>query len=113
MSDLERDMPALVDAGDMPSILNHPSFHESSTNVSLADSAAATLGSESMREMSDRGLASNGSSSSNSDEDSDGSYLGSPDKALKMQDQFQDMDMSTDDDWVEEAGGDDHMQKIK
>ena len=30
-----------------------------------------------------------------------------------MQDQFQDMDMSTDDDWVEEAGGDDHMQKIK
>jgi len=112
MADFERDLPSLMDLTESAGSLMQPSFHESSTNVSLADSAAATLGSESVPEMSDRGLPSEGCSSSNSDSESD--IVESPEEEnLKVMGQYQEMDLSTDDDWVEEKGEMDHMQKIK
>ena len=112
MADFERDLPSLMDLTESAGTLVESSFHESSTNVSLADSAAATLGSESVPEMSDRGLPSEGCSSSNSDSESD--IVESPEEEnLKVMGQYQEMDLSTDDDWVEEKGEMDHMQKIK
>ena len=111
MSDFEKDLPPLMDLDSL-----NPSFHESST--SLVDSAAATLGSESVQEMSDRGLdpSSAGESVSSNRGDSDdnlsdaGLLSGANEQLLEK---FDDFDMSTDDDWVEESCENEHMNNIK
>jgi len=85
--------------------LSHPSFHESNTNVSVADSAAATLGSDTCRELSDRGqISSNSATDSDSNDDAD-SFIGSTsndNKIPHIAGEFNDSDMSVDEDWVEE-----------
>jgi len=105
--DTERDLPPLLE-GESP--LRHPSFHESSTNVSIADSAAATLGSDTYRDFSDRGqISSNSSTDSNSNDESDAdSFIDSTsndNKIISKTCGFNDSDMSADEDWVEEPSG--------
>jgi len=100
--DTDRDLPPLLE-GESP--LSHPSFHESNTNVSVADSAAATLGSDTCRELSDRGqISSNSATDSDSNDDAD-SFIGSTsndNKIPHIAGEFNDSDMSVDEDWVEE-----------
>jgi len=112
-SDLEA--PPLLDAGDTTSLLS--SFHESSTNVSIADSAAATLGSESFRDFSDRGQNSSNSSSSESvdscEEDYDVESGSNSNKPSPPKDGFNESDMSSDEDWVEETNASGELHNMK
>lgn len=110
------DVPPLLESAE-PTLPQHLSFHESSTNVSIADSAAATLGSESFRDCSDRGLQSSNSSSA-SDESDDDSSVESVGNSNKISpgpgaEGFIESDMSTDEDWVEEANENNQMNNIK
>lgn len=114
--DSDQEAPPLLDAGDTASLLS--SFHESSTNVSIADSAAATLGSESFRDFSDRGQNSSNSSSSESvdsceEEDYDVESGSNSNKPLPPKDGFNESEMSSDEDWVEENNGIGDMHNIK
>ena len=109
-------LPPLLDTADTASLLS--SFHESSTNVSIADSAAATLGSESFRDFSDRGQNSSNSSASDSVdscEDYDIESGSNSNKPSPTKDGFQENEneMSSDDDWVEEATESGDMHNIK
>jgi len=109
--DTDRDLPPLLEG---ESSLSHPSFHESSTNVSVADSAAATLGSDTCRDLSDRGqISSNSATDSDSNDDAD-SFVGSTtndNKIVSNTGDFNDSDMSVDEDWVEEPS--DIVENIK
>lgn len=113
--DLDSDVPPLLETSESTTFPSHQSFHESSTNVSVADSAAATIGSESFREFSDRGQISSNSSSDNevSDEDSFVESVSNSNKPPSVQDQFNENDMSSDEDWVEEPCADEPMHNIK
>ena len=113
--EIDKDVPPLLETSE--SILSQPSFHESSTNVSVADSAAATQGSESFRDFSDRGR---NSSSSSSTRDSDGeedsfaeSASNNSNKPPSETGGFHESDMSSDEDWVEEPCDGEHMSNIK
>lgn len=113
--DSDQEAPPLLDAGDTTSLLS--SFHESSTNVSIADSAAATLGSESFRDFSDRGQNSSNSSSSESvdscEEDYDVESGSNSNKPSPPKDGFNESEMSSDEDWVEDTSGSGDMHNIK
>lgn len=110
--DPDADVPILLETSETN--LPHQSFHESSTNVSVADSAAATMGSESFREFSDRGQISSNSSSDNdiSDEDSFVESACNSNKPMSTQECFNESEMSSDDDWVEEPCSDEPMHNI-
>nr|CAH0099022.1 unnamed protein product [Daphnia galeata] len=110
--DPDGDLPVLLETSETN--LPHQSFHESSTNVSVADSAAATMGSESFREFSDRGQISSNSSSDNDVSDED-SFVESGCNSNKpsTQDRFNESDMSSDEDWIEEPCEDEPMHNIK
>lgn len=113
--DPDGDLPPLLDSSEISTLPAHQSFHESSTNVSVADSAAATIGSESFREFSDRGQISSNSSSDSEGSDED-SFVESASNSYKPscnQDQFNESDMSSDDDWIEEPCADEPMHNIK
>ncbi len=112
--DPDSDVPPLLESNET-NLHSHQSFHESSTNVSVADSAAATIGSESFREFSDRGQISSNSSSDNevSDEESFVESASNSNKPSSTQDRFHESDMSSDDDWVEEPCADEPMHNIK
>lgn len=109
--DTDRDLPPLLE-GESP--LCHPSFHESNTNVSVADSAAATLGSDTCRDLSDRGqISSDSVTDSDSNDDAD-SFVGSTsndNKIVTTIGEFNDSDMSVDEDWIEEPS--DIVENIK
>ena len=109
--DPDSDVPPLLESNEN---LPHQSFHESSTNVSVADSAAATIGSESFREFSDRGQISSNSSSDNDVSDEE-SFVESASNSNKpsTQDRFHESDMSSDEDWIEEPCADEPMHNIK
>jgi hypothetical protein len=111
--DPDGDLPVLLETSETN--LPHQSFHESSTNVSVADSAAATMGSESFREFSDRGQISS-NSSSDSDVSDEESFVESgcnSNKPSSNQDRFNESGMSSDEDWVEEPCADEPMHNIK
>lgn len=111
--DPDADVPILLETSETN--LPQQSFHESSTNVSVADSAAATMGSESFREFSDRGQISSNSSSDNdvSDEDSFVESASNSNKPSSTQECFNESNMSSDDDWVEEPCADEPMHNIQ
>lgn len=113
--DSPADIPPLLESSE-PTLPQHLSFHESITNISIADSAAATLGSESFRDCSDRGMMSSDSSSGTDDSDDD-SFVESAGNSNKVSpvpaEGFMDSDMSTDEDWVEEGIENSHMRNIK
>lgn len=113
--DPDSDVPPLLESSEATQttvLSSHQSFHESSTNVSVADSAAATIGSESFREFSDRGqISSNSSEDEVSEADS---YIeSSSNKPPSKKEGFNESDMSSDEDWVEEASADEPMHNIK
>lgn len=109
--DVDNELPPLLEG---ESLLVHPSFHESSTNVSIADSAAATLGSESFQDLSDRGQMSSNSSSNEEESDAD-SYVESSNsnRPAPKKKGFHDSDLSEDDDWVEEPSDAESSNNIK
>lgn len=115
--EVDQDLPPLLESGE--GALTHPSFHESSTNVSIADSAAATQGSESFRDFSDRGQNSNSDSSSEAGDSSGGSFVESASNTSNNKPiscdrgGFRESELSSDDDWVEDGVGEEHMKNIK
>lgn len=114
MMDIDNDVPPLLESSET-SLPIHQSFHESSTNVSVADSAAATIGSESFREFSDRGQISSNSSSDNEVSDDDDSFVESASNSNKpsTHKRLNDSNASSDDDWIEEPQADDLMNNFK
>ena len=109
-------MPPLVDTSDGAS-LSRAHFHESSSNISLVDSAAATLGSESVQDVSDGGPVSStdsidSGSEASTDDESPTEYVESSTKAVKQRMKKKEDELSSDEDWLEEAS-EISLQKIK
>lgn len=115
----DKDLPPLLDSSEAANLSStHPSFYESSTNVSVADSAAATQGSESFRDFSDRGQNSSESSSESGEGDEDSFAESASNTSNNKVDSsekggFRESDMSSDEDWVEEQCEDEHLSAIK